>query len=371
MRRSLWLSSAAAALLLTAVGVVAAYRAVVETLHDAILEALGPHSRVERIEIGWASIVIEGIAVDADDNWPAEETLRATRVTVVPSLNSLFDELPRIDLITIEQPFLSALRTGDAGFRVLPGLLTTDSTEDGGPVVTVGSIRLIGGVLELYDATVSRPPHRLRFERVDARLGDILVPTLAGRTEFQLEAVLDGPRLDGTVALQGWVDLSTRSSHIETTLRAVDLVALQPYLLQAHDARVTAGTLDMDLVSTVRANRLDAPGALTISGLELAEGKGAVATFMGMPRRAVMAFLEKGDDRIHVSFTLEGDLDDPQFSLNETLETRIASGLAGALGVSIEGIASGVETLGRGGLGAVEKVGRGVGNALDRLLGKD
>ncbi len=45
---------------------------------------------------------------------------------------------------------------------------------------------------------------------------------------------------------------------------------------------------------------------------------------------------------------LEGRLDDPAFSLNENLATRVASALAAKLGMNVGGLAEGVGSLVRG-----------------------
>jgi hypothetical protein len=50
-----------------------------------------------------------------------------------------------------------------------------------------------------------------------------------------------------------------------------------------------------------------------------------------------------------VNFVLEGDLNNPQFSLN--LQHALASSMAESLGVSLGGVATGVGALGQGGQG--------------------
>jgi hypothetical protein len=130
----------------------------------------------------------------------------------------------------------------------------------------------------------------------------------------------------------------------------VDLVALQPYLLKVNEAGVKRGTLDLSLDATVKAKRLHAPGRVTLTGLELASGGGVLATFGGVPRQAVLAAMER-DGRIEVGFTLEGRLDDPAFSINDNLATKLAGGLAETLGVSLGGVVEGVGSVIKGLLG--------------------
>ena len=92
-------------------------------------------------------------------------------------------------------------------------------------------------------------------------------------------------------------------------------------------------------------NRVHAPGTVTLTGLELAG-----SSFAGLPRQAVIAAMSR-DGRIQVDFTLEGRLDDPKFSLNETIAMKLAGGLAESLGVSIGGVVEGLGGMVKGLLG--------------------
>ena len=138
-------------------------------------------------------------------------------------------------------------------------------------------------------------------------------------------------------------------------------MALQPYLIKAAETGVRRGTLDLDLQSTVRKGILHAPGTLTLRGLELASTGGA--TFMGMPRSAVVSLMKDQSGQITIKFALDGNIKDPRFSLNENLMTRVGSSMAGTLGISIEGLAKGVGSAGSG-------IAKGVGDSLGKLFGK-
>ena len=220
-------------------------------------------------------------------------------------------------------------------------------------------ITLQGGVIELFDASVARPPLEIHLEQVEATVLDVVAPSLLGRTRFDLAAVLEGSRQDGTVTIAGWVELASRDSSLKTTLRSVELRALEPYLIRAGERGVRQGTLDLDLQSEVSRNRLRAPGQLILSGLELDPATGRLGTFMGLPRDAVLGALKNQRGQIAVSFVLEGDIDDPQFSLNETFTTRLASSLAESLGVSLGGLATGAGAMGQRGAEAVGEAAKG------------
>jgi hypothetical protein len=143
---------------------------------------------------------------------------------------------------------------------------------------------------------------------------------------------------------------ATKDAQLKGELRGADLLALQPYLLKVADGGVKKGQLDLVMDARVQAQKLKAPGRLTLTGLELNEGAGVMGRFAGMSRQAALASLRK-HDRIELNFTLEGRLDDPGFSVNDSLAMRFATGLADALGVSMEGVVEGVEKVFKGLLG--------------------
>ena len=90
---------------------------------------------------------------------------------------------------------------------------------------------------------------------------------------------------------------------------------------------------------------------------------------MGVPRSAILTFLEDHNNAIDLDFTLQGDAGHPNFSLNETLATRIASAMADELGVNIKGVAGGVGTLTRKGVESAKGVAEGVSSTIRDLFG--
>lgn len=333
-------------------------------LKEQVQQALGADSEVREITLGWSSVQIHGIRIRAPKGWPAADTLRAERVVVRPDLLGLFTARVHVPRITVEQAYVSAVRTREGKVRLLPSLLEAPGKRKGDapsamPEISLGTIELHDGVLEFFDATVRQPAHKTRLEQLHAKVDDLRLPALASRTHIQLDATVKGVQRNGKLSIDGWAELGAKNSEIATKLQGVDLVAFQPYLIKASEAGVKRGALDLKLKSSVRKNRLHAPGTITLSGLELAAGGGAFGTFMGLPRQAVIAGMKDRDDRITIDFTLDGDLNDPKFSLNDSFALQVGVALAKSLGISIEGLAKG---LGSG----VE----GLGSAVKKLFGK-
>ena len=373
-----WGLIALVALAVLITGGIVAFRVAVEVLKGKVAEALGPESEIADIRVGWTSVDVRDLRIKGPRGWPAADTLLAERVVIVPSLRSVLSRQIGVRSITIFKPYLSALRTQDGQLQVVPSLLagtagqgqTAGSSAPSAPrTVTLGRITLRDGVLEFFDATVTQPPLKIRLERIQATVRDMVVPALTGKSRLDLAGVLKGVQRDGAATIAGWAEFATKDSSLKTTLRSVDLVALQPYLIKAPETGVQKGTLDLDLQSDVSKGRLMAPGKLIISGLELAPAMNAFGTFMGVPREAVLASLKNKDDKIAMNFVLQGDIDNPQFSLNETLTTRLASSMAETLGVSLGGVATGAGALGQSGVEAAGKAAKGVGSALQRLFG--
>ena len=371
-----WQIIVLAVLLLLGASVVVGFRLGVRLVQSKIVEALGPGSRIAALKVNWFSIEVLGLSIDGPKGWPAARTLEAERVTIVPDLRSLLTEQIRIASIVVEQPYLSLLRT-PGKLRMVPSLTEreADKAEAGAtnvPVraVTISTIELKNGSVDLFDATVSRPPLRTRMEQIDAVIRDVAAPA-AGRTSFDLSAIVKGVKRDGRAKITGWVGPGAKDSSSRVALAAVDLVALQPYLVKKNETQVTRGTLDLKLDSEVRNNNLDGKGKVVIKDLEFAPARGLLDTFMGVPRNAVIGFLKDHNNAIDVDFALKGDTSHPNFSLNENLSTRIAAAMAGQLGVSIKNVAEGLGTLGRKSVEGAGGVVEGVGSAVKRLFGGD
>ncbi len=352
------------------------FRMAVRLLKGKVEAALGPGSEVAQLKVGWNSVELVGLDIQGPKGWPTARTLRAERVTIVPSLRSLLTGEIHVSSITVEKPYLSALRT-PGKLVMVPSLLEAgghkenDKKIEEAPSrsVVISQIALQDGVIEIFDATVSRPPLKIRLEQIEAVVRNVVAPSLKEKTDFELAAIVRGARRDGRMKISGWVGAAARDSSSHVVLDRVDLVSLQPYLAKKGEARLDKGTLDLNVKSEVRSNKLDGKGKIIIRELEFAPSRGYLDTFMGLPRNAVIGFLKGHDGAIDVDFTLKGDTSHPDFSLNETLATRIAAGMAGQLGVSIKGIAEGVEGLGRKGGQGAAGVAEGIGSAVKGLFG--
>lgn len=357
-------------LALTGVSLLGAFLLAPLLLRNQIETALGPRGEVAKIDVGFGSVVLHDVRIravrDGKQGWPTDDELRARRVEVRPQLRDLLSARVRIERITVDGAYLSMLRTRDGVLRVLPVLLEKSPVQEGAqdasprkPVpVHVSRIELRDAALDFYDASVRRTPHRMTLQALNAEIGPFDLPALDTASTLKMEGVVKGVRQDGRLTLQGEVLPATRDARLELSLRDVDLVAFQPYLIKAAETGVKRGTMDLDIRPVVVEQRLKAPGRLTLKGLELASG----GSFMGLPRAAVVGLMKDRDERISVDFTLEGRIDDPSFSLNEGFATRVTGAVAESVGVSLGGLVRGVGSAG-------SSIVKGVGDAVGKLFG--
>lgn len=368
-----WQLSVIASVVILGLGIIAAYHVGVRLLQGKIIEALGPGSHVSELKVNWFSVELLGLAIDAPKDWPTARTLEAERVIVVPDLRTLLTDQIRVASIVVDKPYLSLLR--NPGKLILVPTLTEKqrraparSDDARARAVTISSIEIRDGSIDLYDATVSRPPLKTTIVQIEGVIRDVTAPA-ASKTRFDLAGIVKGIKRDGRAKVTGWVGPGARDSSSRIALLEADLVALQPYLVKKHEARVSRGTLDLNLDSEVRNNYLNGKGKVVLKKLEFAPARGFYDTFMGMPRNAVIGFLQDSNGAIDVDFTLTGDVSHPNFSLNESLSTRVATAMAGQLGVSVKGVAEGLGTLGRRGLEGAGDLVEGFGSAVRQLFG--
>ncbi len=335
--------------------VVLGLRSAASRLEAGLREALGPRASIAAVRLGFTGVEVTDLRIrGAPGSWPAADELIAKRVSLRPALSSLWSPGWHIARIEVEDGYLSLLRTRQGRLRVLPALLDKPRPADGtprpAPRVHIAEVVLRDVAIDFHDASVRSGMHKLRFESLHADVGPLDLPAFDSPTEIDLQAVLKGPQRNGRIAIQGEFTIATLDARLKAAVHAVDLVALQPYLLKVNEAGVKRGTLDLSLDARVKAKQLHAPGHVTLTGLELASSGGLLSTFGGVPRQAVLAAMQR-DGRIEVGFTLEGRIDDPAFSINDNLATKLAGGLAEVLGVSLGGVVEGVGSVIKGLLG--------------------
>ena len=362
-------------------GIFIVYQLALSELRTRVLAALGAQSEIGEIRVSLSDIEITDLKLNAPPAWPVKHALTAARVVIKPDLGSAFvgalGGAFRINSIRIEGATLAIIRDRNGKLKLLPTLTEktasssraiAGTSQNSTSNVLIEAVSLKGSTILYFDTEIRSPPLEVKLENVAASITNLRIPGLTGKSSVSLTANIRGPSQVGTLSLAGDMELATRDGTLKTTLRDVEIAALEPYLIKAAETGVRSGTLDLDLHATIAAQRLSAPGLLVLKNLALKSNEGAAATFMGMPRDAVIDMIRGREGRIDVPFKLEGNLDDPNFSLDAAFKTRLAIATASALGVTIKGLVNELRGL-RDTDGAKEKA-DAVLQSLKRMFGK-
>jgi len=298
--------------------------------------------------------------------------MRAERIVLDVDMRSLISRPIHLRSVSVDNYYLSIVRSADGRVRILPGLKETAREADATPdskarqehaqeEKLIDRVSFERGSMEFFDGSVQEPPYRVLIGDARATVDHIHLPALADRTDLSMTGSIKGPSHTGNVTWGGWMIIANKDSQTRVTLHNVDVATLDPYLLKKAGAKaaVTGGTIDLTIDATVKDSRIHAPGTLTLNHLQISDTGNALDTFLSIPTKAAIAALKDRKQQIKLDFVLEGDLRDPKFSLSESLSKKLAAGFAKALGVSAEGVAR----------GAGDTV-RGIGNALKNLLGQ-
>ena len=323
-------------------GVVAMHFAA-RSVKESIQEALGPEGEVAEIKVGLTTIEILDLRIRAPRGWPSDSTLRARRIVIVPDLRELLSDQVRITSIEVQGAYLSALRPKEGGgLRVLPSIAERAKTNKGAGKerrgVVVSTVQLTDCVVEVYDATVLGKAQKLRVDAVKGTVEDIRLPELTNRTRIDLAGISKGVSRHGTVSVRGWVEVANKDAELHTQVRNIDLALFEPYVITKIKSGIDSGSFTLDLRSRVKKNVVIASGTLTVIALKLKPSENPLGAIAAVPRNVAIGALENEQHEITVPFKLEGDLDDPTFSLTGegTLQTAVA--VAKAFGTSFEGL---------------------------------
>lgn len=356
-RKGIWVAWALCAIVIAALG---ALHLATLTVESRIKQWLGSNGSAEAIHVGLHEVVLENVVLAAPKGWPAEQTLKATRVTATPQWADLFDRRTHFSKVVVQDFYLSALRSGAGRIEVLPTLRDHARASDDKDTpaekrlsVVIDELVLENGRLDFFDAVQSKPPHRITIDPLQAKLGPIDFAGMTSKTQIDIDGTIKGKSRQGKAAIRGWIIAATRDADVTTRLTNVDVSTISPYLQAGAKVALAAGAVDLNMKTRVQKQAIDAAGTLSLRQLKVSDDD----SLLSLPKRAVIASLEDEKGVAAFDFTLTGSLKQPKFALKQGISSRIAGGLAETLGITLEGVAGGIG-------GAVE----GIGSALFDLM---
>lgn len=355
--RSPWGNALAVVVLLAAVAAVLAFAAV-RMAEQRIASMLGPRGQVADVRVGFTQVVLRDVAVAGG---PGMADARARRIVLEPDWTALLRQEAVFRRVVVEGFDFAVVREADGGMNIAPALqsaLRTGERGEGGArraaAIRIDDLALRDGRLTFEDAAVSKPPHRIPFTGVQARLRPVAIPGDGARSDMEFSGDIDAQHGGkATVRAEGWLVVGGTDADIKVSVRNMDIRHAAPYLADNGAGSLAAGTMDLDMKTAIADRELRASGAVALHGLKFS-GEG---TLFSLPRKAVLAALKDNTGALRFDFSLAGNLDNPKFSVTRGFSAQVAQGFAHAIGVGAEGAAEGVT-------GAVKEL----GNALSDLL---
>lgn len=354
--RSGWGTALAILLLIVAILAVLALAAT-RVVEQRIASILGPRSQVGNVQVGLRQVVLTDVTVPGASGQPGA---RAQRVELEPEWTAFLRREAVFKRIIIDGFDFAVVRSPDGDMQISPALQAAlragvgdGKTRRNGPI-RVAELILRDGRLEYLDGAVSKPPHRIPFKDVQARLQPVVIPGDGTSSDMEFTGkVEDNRNGESTVRARGKVVIGGTDADIAVAARNMDVRHAAPYLAENGAGSLSGGSMDLDMKTSIARHELKASGAVALHNLKFS-GDGSL---FSLPRKAVLAAMKDKSGTIRFDFALAGSLDNPKFSVTRGFAAQVAQGFGHAIGVGAEGAAEGVA-------GAVKEL----GNALSDLL---
>ncbi len=121
---------------------------------------------------------------------------------------------------------------------------------------------------------------------------------------------------------------------LKAKLSGFDMPPTSPYLAQLLGYRITTGQLDSDVAMQIENNNMKGELELRMNQLQLeAEDPARIEEFQSktsLPLNTALSLLRDSNDNIKLKLPISGKLDDPQFALDDIINTALGTALKGA-----------------------------------------
>ena len=315
----------------------------VKLIQPRLQKVMRPGLTLEEMKIKTTYLSVRGIRYE--DPHSKQRFLQIEEVRIYPSLLSLLKKSLHIKEFTLLGPSFSFYRSREG--RIVGPWVTMEKESEGKEIseeeeekkkgepiqVQIDRIRIRKGSIDFEDGKVGEPPAQIKLRELDFEIRDIRYPLASLHSPIELEGKMRGGTQEGSISLKGWIDAKTMDMETSLKIREIEVKTFEPYYRKRVTAEIESGTMDMDSKIAVKEKRIDAPGELELINLHVKEGRGMV---LWIPVETLVSLLEKKGHQVKAKFHVKGNMENPQFNLQETFLTQVALSLAQALGIPIK-----------------------------------
>jgi hypothetical protein len=314
----------------------------VKFIQPRLQTVMGADFTLEGIELKTTYLSARGIQYE--DPRSKQKFFQVEEIRIYPSLLSLLEKSLHIKELTVLRPSFFFYRSRE-GRMVGPWVTTKKEGEEKeifekeqkkseeAVEVQIDRIRIQKGSIDFEDRKIGDPSSQMRLRDLDFEIRDIRYPLVSLHSPVELKGKMKGKAQEGSITLKGWVDAKTMDMETSLKIREIEVKTFEPYYRKRVTAEIESGTLDMDSRIVVKEKRIDAPGELDLINLHIKEGGGTV---LWIPAETLVALLEKKGHQLKAKFHVKGNMENPQFNLQETFLTQVAISLAQALGIPVK-----------------------------------
>jgi hypothetical protein len=280
--------------------------------------------------------------IQYEDPHLKQRFLIADEVRIYPSLLSLLTNSLRIKEITILEPSFFFYRSRE-GNVVGPLVMATEQGEREGVSekekkkkeaiqVQIDRIRIEKGSVNFEDQKVASPPTQIKLRELNFEMRDIQYPLASLHSPIELRGKISGQTREGSIHVKGWIDAKTMNLETSLKMKEIDVKTFEPYYRKRVTAEIESGLMNMDSKIAVKEKRIDVPGEMDLIDLRV-KGRGMV---FWIPAETLASLLERKGNQIKAKFHLKGDMENPQFNLQEIFLTQVAFSFTQALGFPVK-----------------------------------
>jgi hypothetical protein len=308
---------------------------------------------VDRINLQWNQVDVLNLCLK---NPMGKDIIKIESISLKADFMSFFKKEYVISKLSVKNLYILIERdkSGNVIGPALPSRPVAEKPEKPSPSIVLKKIIVTGGSLDYLDIKVSGgQPVFIKLRDIEFEANNVLLPPDGRLTTFRLSAAIPSKGNKGTVKSNGKINLKTKKD-LECKINAqrIDIVEFKPYFQKKNSIDITKGFLDIDMDAKVVSNKINAPGRAVLRNLEFKSGSSIGNTVFDVPLSAAVSFLKNNRDEISVNFVLEGNLDDPKFSIKEDFINKIITGTAGQIGGSVKGagelLIDGIKNIGKG-----------------------
>jgi hypothetical protein len=347
-------------LLATGTGICWGYAHLTTLVQARLKAAVGSDVTVGNVTVRWNRIELDQVRIPRHGDGSFTNRFSFDRVVIRPSLFSLFSGQLDIKEILLEKPYLLLEIKPDGSFATLmpPRPAAPPDVSSSAVPVHIAAIRISDGTIDLLDWQVARKErigvsnstqryHLVTLQNFSFSAGAVTLPVSEQPMPLRLELTSKG---GGRLLITGDIALKGLDSTLKIDLSGLNIIPYRPYFVKKGDLNVSTGILSGSCSLSIKKRILNAPGTLHLKGLSF-DHSSTKGVLLGVPARGLASLMSDNKDELSVPFTVGGDLDNPRFSVQQTLLDQVATALSAKIGIpTVTGVGKGLYGIGEKGI---------------------